>query len=85
MLLSMCTTLYIINWHDWRELNVILDSHGEIVIVVNVQDENDNPPLFNGGQQVMTIGIPDTTNTGDFITTLRVWDKINIEFLSFNI
>jgi hypothetical protein len=33
----------------------------------------------------MTIGIPDTTNTGDFITTLRVWDKINIEFLSFNI
>jgi hypothetical protein len=51
---------------------VILDSHGEIVIVVNVQDENDNPPLFNGGQQVMTIGIPDTTNTGDFITTLEL-------------
>ena len=76
---------YIINWHDWRQINVILDSQGEIVIVVNVQDENDNPPLFNGGQQVMTIGIPDTTNTGDLITTVKVWEKIIIECLSFNI
>ena len=48
------------------------DTLGELlVVIVNVKDENDNPPSFTSNQ-IITIGVPDTTGVGDLVTTIIV-------------